>query len=357
MINKVLGSNVTTKKILATETLGESSHLRKSILDYFGLRFILLGGLVMPHQSVLATPTTNQLEFSEYQRQMEASVIGLVFILMAVATFFSHRLLAVWEKRKQKYRFIHKLAHDEFILYYQPIVNPDQHKVMACEALLRMKDNDNILSPFHFLETVEELGLMERITLWVLQRVIQDYPEIKAHNQHLDDEFYISLNVSFKELASPSFIEQVKEILAHVDLTEIKLCFEIIEKYHLENQSLTNQVIRELRSLGVKVAIDDFGDEYANLDMLDKIDYDIIKLDKHFIDEIQTSFIRQASVLFIGKVIEYYQKRMVMEGLEYPKQLEVLQELYPGVVYIQGYLYSPPISLEEFKVFTLKSVE
>ena len=142
-----------------------------------------------------------------------------------------------------------------------------------------------------------------------------------------------------------------------MDLTEIKLCFEIIEKYHLENQSLTNQVIRELRSLGVKVAIDDFGVEYANLDMLDKIDYDIIKLDKHFIDEIQTSFIRQASVLFIGKVIEYYQKRMVMEGLEYPKQLEVLQELYPGVVYIQGYLYSPPISLEEFKVFTLKSVE
>ena len=65
MINKVLGSNFTTKKILATETLGESSHLRKSILDYFGLRFILLGGLVMPHQSVLATPTTNQMEFSE----------------------------------------------------------------------------------------------------------------------------------------------------------------------------------------------------------------------------------------------------------------------------------------------------
>ena len=114
-----------------------------------------------------------------------------------------------------------------------------------------------------------------------------------------------------------------------------------------------NEIINELRSLGIKVAIDDFGVEYSNLDILDKIDYDIIKLDKHFIDEIQTSFVRQESVIFIGKIIEHYQKRMVMEGVEHQEQLDVLKALYPGAVYIQGYLYSPPISLEEIKVFMI----
>lgn len=361
MISKVLDSYLTTIKVLAPKMLDGSSNLgKKLIARLVVLPSFMFGGLVVPRHSVMAAHTINHWgsgQLSDYQKRMEMSILFLILILMAVGTFLAYQFTAIVEKNNRKYRFINKLANGEFLLYYQPIVNPDQKKVMACEALLRMKDNDKILSPFHFLETIEELGLMEQVTLWVLKRVIKDYQEIKTHNSNLDDDFYISLNVSFKEIGSSSFIEQVKEILSQIDLTQIKLCFEIVEKYHLEDEVLTNKVIQDLRSLGIKVAIDDFGVEYANLDMLDKIDYDIIKLDKHFIDEIQTSFIRQESVIFIGKVIEYYQKRMVMEGLEYPKQLEVLQELYPGVVYIQGYLYSPPISLEEMKIFTLQLTE
>lgn len=291
--------------------------------------------------------------FNNYKKQSEFYLILFVLALMGVGTFSIHKLISKLEENTRKKQLMNKLENDEFLLYYQPIIDPDRNKMMACEALLRLKEGERILTPFHFLTMIEELDMMEETTLWVLRQVVKDYKEIKTNNFNLDEEFYISMNVSFKELSSYSFIEEVKNIISKIDLKEIKLCFEIVEKYQLNNQALMNEIIKDLRSLGIKVAIDDFGVEYSNLDILDKIDYDIIKLDKHFIDEIQTSFVRQECVLFIGKVIEHYQKRMVMEGMEHQEQLDVLKELYPGVFYIQGYLYSPPISLEEIKMFTI----
>ena len=307
----------------------------------------------------LGSTTSKTLEtlynnyFNDYKKQSEFYLILFVLVLMGVGTFFIHKLISKLEENTRKKQLMNKLANDEFLLYYQPIIDPERNKMIACEALLRLKEGERILTPFHFLTMIEELDMMEEITLWVLRQVIKDYKEIKINNFNLDEEFYISMNVSFKELSSYSFIEEVKSIISKIDLKEIKLCFEIVEKYQLNNQELMNEIIKDLRSLGIKVAIDDFGVEYSNLDILDKIDYDIIKLDKHFIDEIQTSFVRQECVLFIGRVIEHYRKRMVMEGIEHQEQLDVLKELYPGVVYIQGYLYSPPISLKEIKMFTI----
>ncbi|MEF2889092.1 MAG: EAL domain-containing protein [Turicibacter sanguinis] len=291
--------------------------------------------------------------FNDYKKQFEFYLILFVLVLMGVGTFSIRKLISKSEQNTRRKQLMNKLENDEFLLYYQPIIDPDQNKIMACEALLRLKEGERILTPFHFLTIIEELDMIEEITLWVLRQVIKDYKGIKINNFNLDEEFYISINVSFKELSSYSFIEEVKNIISKIDLQEIKLCFEIVEKYQLDNHVLVNEIINELRSLGIKVAIDDFGVEYSNLDILDKIDYDIIKLDKHFIDEIQTSFVRQESVIFIGKIIEHYQKRMVMEGVEHQEQLDVLKALYPGAVYIQGYLYSPPISLEEIKVFMI----
>lgn len=270
--------------------------------------------------------------------------IGGVFIKKFINKLLVHR---------HKKQLINKLTNNEFLLYYQPIIDPNQNKIMACEALLRLQDGEQILSPFHFLTMIEELEMMEEITLWVLRQIIKDYKQIKTNNLNLDDDFYISMNLSFKELSSPSFIEEVKSIFSKIDLQEFKLCFEIVEKYQLESQGLMNEIINELRLFGIKIAIDDFGVKYSNLDLLDKIDYDIIKLDKHFIDEIHSSFVIRESILFIGKIVEYYNQKIVMEGVECQEQLQELMMLYPGAIYVQGYLYSPPVSLEEIKHFTI----
>lgn len=291
--------------------------------------------------------------FNDYKKRSEFYFVLFICLLLGVSGFTIYKGIIKLGASVSRKQLMSKIQNNEFLLYYQPIIDPKEKQIVACEALLRLKEGDKILSPSFFLPVIEELDMMEEITLWVLKQVIKDFKEIKQNTQNLYEHFYISMNVSFNELSSPSFIQEVKNILSTVNLKEVQLCFEIVERYRLEDQSLMNKIINELRALGIKIAIDDFGVEYSNLDILDKIDYDVIKLDKHFIDEIQTSYVRKESVLFIGKVIEHNQKRMIIEGMEYPEQLEALKDLYPGAVYIQGYLYSPPISLDAIKNFTI----
>lgn len=338
------------------------TNLQKVIISCLllcGLFFMLTS--FVPFKQLPALDQTKHHIYNDcpanYQKNFEMHWILLVVIFLGLCTIFIYYSLNALNHIKLKQKFHNKLIHNDFLLYYQPIVSPDQNKVVACEALLRMKDKDRILSPFHFLDTIDKLNMIEDVTIWVLKRVIEDYQEIRKSIADLDEDFYISLNISFKELESPSFVERTKEVLSSVDLTKTKLCFEIVEKYKLNDQKSINLILQELKLLGIKIAIDDFGVEYANLDMLSKIDYDIIKLDKQFIDNIQNSFIHQESIIFILKIIKYYKKRLVIEGIENYSQLKILQKLSSEIIYIQGYLYSPPISLEDLKQFKISHLK
>ncbi len=295
--------------------------------------------------------------FNDYKKQSEIYLLLFVLVFFTGIGFVIYKVIIKMENGVSCRQLKEQINNNQFIVYYQPIIDFKKHKIIACEALLRKKDGDKVLSPAFFLNDIYELDLMEEMTLWVLSQILKDFEEIKANTKDLDEEFYISMNVSFKELASSTFIDEVKRILKDVDLTKVKLCFEIVERYQLEDREFMNGIIAELRQLGIQIAIDDFGVEYSNLDILDKIKYDVIKLDKHFIDEIQSSQIRKETVLFIGRIIEHNNRKMVMEGVEYPEQLDSLIKLYPGSVYIQGYLYSPPIGIESIKTFTIPEIE
>lgn len=295
--------------------------------------------------------------FNDYKKQSEIYLLLFVLVFFTGIGFVIYKVIIKMENGVSCRQLKEQINNNQFIVYYQPIIDFKKHKIIACEALLRKKDGDKVLSPAFFLNDIYELDLMEEMTLWVLSQILKDFEEIKANTKDLDEEFYISMNVSFKELASSTFIDEVKRILKDVDLTKVKLCFEIVERYQLEDREFMNGIIAELRQLGIQIAIDDFGVEYSNLDILDKIEYDVIKLDKHFIDEIQSSQIRKETVLFIGRIIEHNNRKMVMEGVEYPEQLDSLIKLYPGSVYIQGYLYSPPIGIESIKTFTIPEIE
>lgn len=295
--------------------------------------------------------------FNDYKKQSEIYLLLFVLVFFTGIGFVIYKVIIKMENGVSCRQLKEQINNNQFIVYYQPIIDFKKHKIIACEALLRKKDGDKVLSPAFFLNDIYELDLMEEMTLWVLSQILKDFEEIKANTKDLDEEFYISMNVSFKELASSTFIDEVKRILKDVDLTKVKLCFEIVERYQLEDREFMNVIIAELRQLGIQIAIDDFGVEYSNLDILDKIEYDVIKLDKHFIDEIQSSQIRKETVLFIGRIIEHNNRKMVMEGVEYPEQLDSLIKLYPGSVYIQGYLYSPPIGIESIKTFTIPEIE
>ena len=122
---------------------------------------------------------------------------------------------------------------------------------------------------------------------------------------------------------------------------------EVTERVHDVDGLDMKAVIKELRSAGFTVAIDDFGTEYANLSLLSEVDFDILKLDKSMIDHIATNPKSRAVVETVSKVCHKLGICMVAEGIEEEDQFEILRDF--GVELIQGYLFGKPVSIEEFE--------
>ena len=226
---------------------------------------------------------------------------------------------------------------------------------MGFESLLRYDNGSKILSPVYFLKEIEEARMMYDVSIWILKKIAIDYEQIKGVNPDLNEDFYISLNVSFEELQDRRFMNDVKNIISSTNLRPRQICFEIVERFRLEDTKKIQEIILELKQMGFKIAIDDFGIQYSNFDILDIVDYDVIKLDKYFIDEIETSFIKNEIVKCMSNIVKYKGKVMVIEGVESNLQVEMIKELYNDAMYIQGYYYSKPIALEDIKMLKIKS--
>ncbi|WP_278244993.1 EAL domain-containing protein [[Clostridium] dakarense] len=115
------------------------------------------------------------------------------------------------------------------------------------------------------------------------------------------------------------------------------------------------KAIQTLKNFGFMIAIDDFGVEYSNLDILEKLDFDIIKLDKYFVDDISESVVRQRIMRFISDITILKNKSLVAEGVEDIFQKDIIKNVENNKFFIQGYFYSEPVSIEDLKKINIKN--
>lgn len=227
-------------------------------------------------------------------------------------------------------------------------------KIIGFEALLRFTDGEQVLGPSFFLDKIEQVKMMNQVSLWLLKQAIGDYSILEKMNHLEKDCFYISINISYKELKDSKFIDEVKWIIESSSLPPNRLCFEIVERYKLDEVEKVKELISELKSLGVKVAIDDFGVEYSNFDILTQIDYDTIKLDKHFIDDIEKSIVSREIIKCMCNIASYNHKNIVIEGVETKQQVDIIKNCYGESICIQDYFYAEPMSIQELDSFQIK---
>lgn len=244
---------------------------------------------------------------------------------------------------------------NNFILYYQPIVNPNNNEVVGFESLLRLKDKNNkILLPSSFIKDIETANMFVEMNTWILERVIYDYKVISNYECYKNKDFYISINLSFEELENEYFVNKIIEIANKNKIKPGSICLEIVEKIGIKDLKNIKTTIDNLKNNGFKIAIDDFGIEYANLNILEIIAFDIIKLDKYFADNIVKSKINKEVIKFLSNITLITNKYFVIEGVEESSQIDEIQKICHNKLYIQGYFYSKPLPIEELKKFTIK---
>ncbi|MGL5345876.1 MAG: EAL domain-containing protein [Peptostreptococcaceae bacterium] len=239
-----------------------------------------------------------------------------------------------------------RIRNNNYILNYQAIVNPKKDEIVGYEALLRLNSKGKVIMPYILIKELEASKKMGEISIYILKQIIKDYALIKE-KANINSDFYISMNISILEIEDEKIIEQLITILKQSKLGNNTICIEITENIGIKDlQSVESNIIK-LRSAGFKIAIDDFGIEYSNLSMLQLTQYDIVKIDKIFIDNIESSDINKYIIEFCDYMFSKKDKVVIIEGVEEYNQVEFIKNMKHNKFYIQGYYYSKPSKLED----------
>ena len=296
----------------------------------------------------------NILDYKNFNKFFNDDINKHIFIIFALIVF---SILFKKERKKltsviKKKRIINNLKKDNYTLYYQPIVDFKHNRVRSVEALLRLRKDGKLLTPYHFMKGIEDANMMKEITLWVLKRVIKDYNIIRCYDNINEKDFYISLNVSFNEIKDREFLKKIVKIVNDNKIIKNSICLEIVEKFVVDEIEKIQENINFLQDNGILIAIDDFGVEYSNLDLLKKIDSNIIKIDKFFADGINDSEISLKVIDFILDICRLSDKSIVIEGIEEKEQVDIIKTFLYEKIYIQGYYFSKPLDIKSLKAYT-----
>ncbi|GID29216.1 putative bifunctional diguanylate cyclase/phosphodiesterase [Paractinoplanes brasiliensis] len=234
-------------------------------------------------------------------------------------------------------------------LRFQPIVDLPTGEVAGLEALVRWQHPARgLLGPNEFIELSEENGSVVAIGGWVLREALRTFAEWR-HTEAGGNMRYVSVNVSARQFRTPGFVDEVRAVLAGTGARPEWLLLEVTESLVLHDADQVWRDLGELRSMGVRIAIDDFGTGYSSLSYLSQMPVDVLKIDKSFIDDILDSRQQMALVETIVNLARTLDLAVVAEGIELDGHRAALQEM--GCSYGQGYLFSKPITSDEFQVY------
>lgn len=229
--------------------------------------------------------------------------------------------------------------NNEFVLYYQPIVDKNK-AIKKLEALIRWNNRKlGYISPDKFIEYAEETGEIVKIGYWVIEDVCKNFNELFKS----DNMLKVSINVSPIQLMEVDFVNKAEEILNKYNVTWKNLCLEITETAVLDENIIIRDNLLLLNKKGVKIALDDFGTGYASFSYLKKFKLDILKIDRIFIDN--GLDIDYKIVDNIKSIANLLNMETVIEGVEKEEQFNNLKSV--GCEYFQGYYFSRPLPISE----------
>lgn len=259
-----------------------------------------------------------------------------------IKVFRQHMLQRLKDSRTLEHDLAMALINKEFVVYYQPIVDSFSGDIYGYEALVRWKHPvRGLLAPDIFIPVAEKTWMINELGEIVLELACREAASWAIPAR-------ISVNVSPVQLSNKAFRGTVLSILKETGLSPDRLELEVTESSIFTDSDIPRNILTQLRALGVKVSIDDFGSGYSSLSRLSKFAFDKIKIDKSFVRSIST----QSDALNIVKLIIGMAKclnmQTVAEGVETKEQLACLQSL--GCDLVQGYLFGKPQPLVDEKI-------
>jgi EAL domain-containing protein (putative c-di-GMP-specific phosphodiesterase class I) len=262
------------------------------------------------------------------------------------AELFDQEMRSKAVRRLQLERELRRaLEREQLSLKFQPIVALASGEIPALEALLRWDHPERgSVDPSEFIPVAEESGLIPPIGRWVVERACQQslaWHQLRPDARPID----MTVNLSARQFAQRDLPEVIAAILSRTGVDPVHLKFEITESVLVEKSGTAEEMLRELKSLGVQLILDDFGTGYSSLSYLHRFPFDAIKIDRSFIEGLGIQQERSAIVEAIVGMARALDLGTIAEGVENEVQLSELRRL--GCGYAQGFLFSGPLEVRE----------
>ncbi|QTD54980.1 putative bifunctional diguanylate cyclase/phosphodiesterase [Parasphingorhabdus cellanae] len=248
---------------------------------------------------------------------------------------------AVQDRRNIEMDLRSALKRNELELYYQPLVNIETNESIGYEALLRWHHPEKgMIMPDVFIPVAEDTGLIVQLGEWVVRSALY---EVAKWPEHLS----VAVNLSPAQMRSPNLMPTIINALAATGVAPHRLELEITESVLMNDNQSNVELLHKIRSLGVRIALDDFGTGYSSLNYLRSFPFDKIKIDRCFVDEVDSREDCRAIIRAVTGLASSLGMVTTAEGVERSDQLSQLKE--EGCVQVQGYLFSKAVPANNIK--------
>ena len=256
------------------------------------------------------------------------------------------------ERLRLAYRLKQAIARDELMLHFQPQRRLSNNQVYGVEALVRWPQADgSFIPPGDFIPIAERTGLMPALTDWVIQAACHASAQLQAAGWPL----CVSINLCAGDLTRPNLPNRLISTLAEHQLDPSTLMVEITESMLIDDWTPTVANLAQLRQAGIRVSLDDFGTGYSSLSYLHALPIDCLKVDQHFVQQLQTSASAEVLVRSIVQLAKALGLDIVAEGVENEATVQHLDRLGCGA--IQGYWLARPMPLDDLQSWLAESTD
>lgn len=294
-------------------------------------------GTIFPIDIVVVEPIAN---FRDRYLPMMATAATLGMILIALWIYlvfrYSQRQFSLGAELRDA------IASGRLRVRYQPIIDLASGRCIGAEALVRWRrESGSLVSPDVFIPVAERDGLLPRVTRTVLEGIVEDLGDVLREECGL----HVNVNLTLQDLEDPRLLRMLEETLDAADIPRSSITLEITERA-LVNSDDSRRMIHELRQCGHRIAIDDFGTGYSSLSYLETFEIDTLKIDKTFVDAIETQAVTSNVIGHVIEMAHSLKLGTVAEGIEEAHQVDWLRD--KGVLHGQGFYFSKPLSARRF---------
>ena len=286
---------------------------------------------------LLATATVSRgAVFAEHgDLRAVGALIGAVLALLTIAL----ALLLPWRSRSNPIAEMERaLEANEFVPYYQPVVDLRSGAIVGAEVLMRWRKRDGtVIPPAVFIPLAESTGLILEMTRAMMRAARDEFAQVLS----LRPRVKFGFNLTARHFSNQAVVEEIREIFAGSPIRLSQIVLEVTEREPLEDLDTARRVIAALQELGCKVAIDDVGTGHGGLSYMLKLGANHIKIDKMFIDAIGTERYSTTIIETLVELAHSMRMEIFAEGVENFDQVKYLRER--GIVLAQGYAFAPPL--------------